>query len=183
MNRLSFAIDAVGGGGALKHTQFIALRSKDAIVDQFRERSGTRPDVEVERPSIRINVRVHKGRASLSLDLAGTPLHRRGWRQGTGEAPLKENLACAMLLRAGWPAIAATGGALVDPMCGAGTLLILQDVSGFARAEPEEFAAAMDTLADAADYWRGEHNALLVIAELATPMLAPELSEISYPAR
>ena len=66
---------------------------------------------------------------------------------------------------------------------GAGTLLILQDVSGFARAEPEEFAAAMDTLADAADYWKGEHKALLVIAELATPMLAPELSEISYPAR
>lgn len=120
----TFAIDAVGGGAALKHTQFIALRAKDAIVDQFRERTGARPDVDVERPSIRINVRVHRGRASLSLDLAGTPLHRRGWRQGTGEAPLKENLACAMLLRAGWPAIAANGGALVDPMCGAGTLLI-----------------------------------------------------------
>ncbi len=120
----TFAIDAVGGGAALKHTQFIALRCKDAIVDQFRERTGTRPDVDVERPSIRINVRVHKGRASLSLDLAGTPLHRRGWRQGQGDAPLKENLACAMLLRAGWPAIAATGGALVDPMCGAATLLI-----------------------------------------------------------
>lgn len=120
----TFAIDAVGGGGALRHTQFIALRTKDAIVDQFRERSGTRPDVDVERPSIRINVRVHKARASIAIDLAGLPLHRRGWRQGTGEAPLKENLACAMLLRAGWPAIAAEGGALIDPMCGAGTLLI-----------------------------------------------------------
>ena len=120
----TFAIDAVGGGGALRHTQFIALRTKDAIVDQFRERSGTRPDVDVERPSIRINVRVHKARASIALDLAGLPLHRRGWRQGTGEAPLKENLACAMLLRAGWPAIAVEGGALIDPMCGAGTLLI-----------------------------------------------------------
>ncbi|TCO40393.1 bifunctional 23S rRNA (guanine(2069)-N(7))-methyltransferase RlmK/23S rRNA (guanine(2445)-N(2))-methyltransferase RlmL [Dokdonella fugitiva] len=120
----TFAIDAVGSSGALRHTQFIALRTKDAIVDQFRERSGTRPDVDVEEPSIRINVRVHKGRASIALDLAGLPLHRRGWRQGTGEAPLKENLACAMLLRAGWPAIAAEGGALVDPMCGAGTLLI-----------------------------------------------------------
>jgi 23S rRNA (guanine2445-N2)-methyltransferase / 23S rRNA (guanine2069-N7)-methyltransferase len=120
----TFAIDAVGGGGALRHTQFIALRTKDAIVDQFRERSGARPDVDVERPSIRVNVRVHKGRASIALDLAGLPLHRRGWRQGTGEAPLKENLACAMLLRAGWPAIAADGGALVDPMCGAGTLLV-----------------------------------------------------------
>jgi 23S rRNA (guanine2445-N2)-methyltransferase / 23S rRNA (guanine2069-N7)-methyltransferase len=120
----SFAIDAVGGGGALKHTQFVALRSKDAIVDQFRERTGERPNIDVERPSIRLNVRLHKGRANLSLDLSGTPLHRRGWRQGQGEAPLKENLACAMLLRAGWPAIAAAGGALVDPMCGAATLLI-----------------------------------------------------------
>ena len=120
----SFAVDAVGGGGALKHTQYVALRTKDAIVDQFRERCGARPDIDVERPSIRVNVRLHKGRASLSLDLAGTPLHRRGWRQGTGEAPLKENLACAMLLRAGWPTPVANGGALVDPMCGAGTLLI-----------------------------------------------------------
>jgi RNAse (barnase) inhibitor barstar len=64
----------------------------------------------------------------------------------------------------------------------AGTLLILQDASGFARAEPEEFAAATDTLADAADYWKGEHKALLVVAELATPTLAPELPEISCPA-
>ncbi len=85
---------------------------------------ATRPNVDVERPSIRINVRLHKDRATVSLDLSGTPLHRRGWRQGQGDAPLKENLACAMLLRAGWPAVFAAGGALVDPMCGAGTLLI-----------------------------------------------------------
>jgi 23S rRNA (guanine2445-N2)-methyltransferase / 23S rRNA (guanine2069-N7)-methyltransferase len=120
----SFAIDAVGSTPALRHTQFVALRSKDAIVDQFRERGGTRPSVDVERPSIRLNVRLHKNRATVSLDLSGTPLHRRGWRQGQGDAPLKENLACAMLLRAGWPAIHAAGGSLVDPMCGAGTLLI-----------------------------------------------------------
>ncbi len=120
----SFAIDAVGSTSALRHTQFVALRSKDAIVDQFRERDGTRPDVQVERPSIRLNVRLHRERATVSLDLSGTPLHRRGWRQGQGDAPLKENLACAMLLRAGWPAIHAAGGSLVDPMCGAGTLLI-----------------------------------------------------------
>jgi 23S rRNA (guanine2445-N2)-methyltransferase / 23S rRNA (guanine2069-N7)-methyltransferase len=119
-----FAVDAVGGSSALNNTQFVALRTKDAIVDQFRRETGTRPDVDVERPSIRVNVRLHRQRATVSLDLAGTPLHRRGWRQGQGEAPLKENLACAMLLRAGWPAIAAAGGALVDPMCGSGTLPI-----------------------------------------------------------
>lgn len=120
----SFAVDAVGASSALNNTQFIALRTKDAIVDQFRRNAGTRPDVAVERPSIRLNVRLHRNRATVSLDLSGTPLHRRGWRQGQGEAPLKENLACAMLLRAGWPAIAAAGGALVDPMCGSGTLPI-----------------------------------------------------------
>ena len=120
----SFAVDAVGGSGTLRNTQFIALRAKDAVVDQFRERTGVRPDIEVERPSIRLNLRLHKGRVSLALDLSGIPLHRRGWRQGQGEAPLKENLACAMLLRAGWPAIHAGGGALVDPMCGAATLPI-----------------------------------------------------------
>ncbi|MFC5488191.1 bifunctional 23S rRNA (guanine(2069)-N(7))-methyltransferase RlmK/23S rRNA (guanine(2445)-N(2))-methyltransferase RlmL [Dokdonella soli] len=120
----TFAVDAVGGASALKHTQYIALRTKDAIVDQFRERTGERPNVEVDQPSIRLNVRLHRERATVSLDLSGTPLHRRGWRQGQGDAPLKENLACAMLLRAGWPAIHAAGGALVDPMCGAGTLLI-----------------------------------------------------------
>ena len=120
----TFAIDAVSGASALHHTQYIALRSKDAIVDQFRERTGTRPSIDVERPSIRLNVRLYRDRATLSLDLAGTPLHRRGWRQGQGEAPLKENLASAMLLRAGWPAVSASGGTLLDPMCGAGTLLI-----------------------------------------------------------
>lgn len=120
----TFAVAAVSSASALHHTQYIALRSKDALVDQFRERTGERPNVDVEQPSIRINVRIHRDRATVSIDLSGTPLHRRGWRQGQGDAPLKENLACAMLLRAGWPAVFAAGGALVDPMCGAGTLLI-----------------------------------------------------------
>ncbi|MEO7430953.1 MAG: bifunctional 23S rRNA (guanine(2069)-N(7))-methyltransferase RlmK/23S rRNA (guanine(2445)-N(2))-methyltransferase RlmL [Dokdonella sp.] len=120
----TFAIDAVSGASALTHTQYVALRSKDAIVDQFRDRTGERPNIDVERPSIRINVRLYRNRATVSMDLSGTPLHRRGWRQGQGDAPLKENLACAMLLRSGWPAIHAAGGALMDPMCGGGTLLI-----------------------------------------------------------
>lgn len=120
----TFAVDAVSGASALTHTQYIALRSKDAIVDQFRKRTGERPNIDVAQPSIRINVRLYRNQATLSLDLSGTPLHRRGWRQGQGEAPLKENLACAMLLRAGWPEVHAAGGALLDPMCGAATLLI-----------------------------------------------------------
>lgn len=120
----TFSVDAVGGSGALRHSQFVALRVKDAIADQFRERHGARPNVDTAQPSVRVNVRIHKGRAGVALDLAGTPLHRRGWRQGTGEAPLKENLAAAILLRADWPRIARERGALIDPMCGSATLLI-----------------------------------------------------------
>ena len=120
----TFSIDAVTAQSKLTHSQFVALRAKDAIVDQFRQRGGTRPDVDTDEPDVRINVRLRRDRATVSIDLAGTPLHRRGWREVQGEAPLKENLAAAMLLRAGWPAIYAEGGALLDPMCGSGTLLI-----------------------------------------------------------
>jgi 23S rRNA (guanine2445-N2)-methyltransferase / 23S rRNA (guanine2069-N7)-methyltransferase len=120
----TLAVDAVSHSSALRHTRYLAQKVKDAVVDQFRERSGMRPGVELEQPSIRLNLLLRKDRALLSLDLSGTPLHRRGYRVGQGEAPLKENLACAMLLRAQWPAIFAEGGALVDPMCGSGTLLI-----------------------------------------------------------
>ena len=120
----TLAVDAVSNASLLRHTRYLAQKVKDAVVDQFRERDGERPGVDLERPSIRLNLLLRKDRALLSLDLSGTPLHRRGYRVGQGEAPLKENLACAMLLRATWPAIHAAGGALVDPMCGSGTLLI-----------------------------------------------------------
>ncbi|MGH8146931.1 MAG: bifunctional 23S rRNA (guanine(2069)-N(7))-methyltransferase RlmK/23S rRNA (guanine(2445)-N(2))-methyltransferase RlmL [Rhodanobacteraceae bacterium] len=120
----TLAIDASGSAGSVTHSVFAAQKAKDAIVDQCRERFDTRPDVQPERPAVRLNLRLHKGRATVSLDLSGEPLHRRGWRREQGEAPLKENLACAMLLRARWPEIYAQGGGLVDPMCGSGTLLI-----------------------------------------------------------
>jgi 23S rRNA (guanine2445-N2)-methyltransferase / 23S rRNA (guanine2069-N7)-methyltransferase len=120
----TLAIDAIGTTSELKHTQYTAQRVKDAIVDQFRDSVGTRPGVDLERPSVRINVRLHRNVATVSLDLSGAPLHRRGWRRGQGEAPLKENLAAAMLIRGGWREAFANGGALVDPMCGSATLLI-----------------------------------------------------------
>ena len=109
---------------AITHTHYGALKVKDAIVDQFRERTGVRPSVATDEPDVRINVYVHADVASLSLDLSGESLHRRGYRVDTVTAPLKENLAAAILLRAGWPAIAREGGALVDLMCGSGTLPI-----------------------------------------------------------
>ena len=120
----SFAIDAVGKAEGLVHSQYVALKAKDAIVDQFREATGTRPDVDPEHPDLRIHVHLKRGQATVSIDFAGTPLHQRGWRIGQGAAPLKENLGAAMLIRAGWPAIHAAGGPLVDPFCGSGTLLI-----------------------------------------------------------
>lgn len=120
----TFAVDAVGSTRGIVNTQFAALRVKDAIVDQFRETTGQRPDVATERPALRVNLVLRRGKAILGIDLSGTPLHQRGYRLGRGIAPLKENLAAAMLLRAGWPAIHAAGGGLVDPLCGSGTLLI-----------------------------------------------------------
>jgi 23S rRNA (guanine2445-N2)-methyltransferase / 23S rRNA (guanine2069-N7)-methyltransferase len=120
----TLAVDAHVSGDAITHARYAAQRVKDAVVDILRQRSGARPDVDVESPDVRINLVVRKGRATVSIDLGGGPLHRRGWRRAQGEAPLKENLAAAVLLRGGWPALYREGGALLDPMCGSGTLLI-----------------------------------------------------------
>jgi len=120
----TFAVDAGTAMSKLTHSQFVGLRVKDAVVDQFRQRDGSRPGIDTDEPDVRLNVRLRRDRATLSLDLAGSPLHRRGWREEQGDAPLKENLAAAMLLRGRWPEVYAAGGALLDPMCGSGTLLI-----------------------------------------------------------
>ncbi|MEK7711701.1 MAG: bifunctional 23S rRNA (guanine(2069)-N(7))-methyltransferase RlmK/23S rRNA (guanine(2445)-N(2))-methyltransferase RlmL, partial [Pseudomonadota bacterium] len=120
----TLAVDFNAYRSAITHTHYGALKVKDAIVDQFRERTGVRPSVATNEPDVRINVYVHADVASLSIDLSGESLHRRGYRADTVTAPLKENLAAAILLRAGWPAIAREGGALVDLMCGSGTLPI-----------------------------------------------------------
>lgn len=101
-----------------------ALKVKDAIVDQIRDETGRRPSVDTESPDLRINVYEHAGRATISIDLSGDSLHRRGWRPVGVDAPLKENLAAAILVLADWPAQAAAGAPLVDPMCGSGTLPI-----------------------------------------------------------
>lgn len=120
----TLAVDAHVSGPALTHERYAAQRVKDAIVDRMRAAHGVRPSVDTEAPDLRLSLVVRKGKALLAVDLGGGPLHRRGWRQSQGEAPLKENLAAGMLLRGGWPKIYAEGGALLDPMCGSGTLLI-----------------------------------------------------------
>ena len=120
----TLAVHADSARSGIDHGKFAALKIKDAIVDQFREHIGSRPDVDTERPDVALYCHLFRDQATLSLDLSGDSLHRRGYRAEGGAAPLKETLAAAILLRAGWPAIAADGGALLDPLCGSGTLPI-----------------------------------------------------------
>ena len=120
----TFVVDFSGSNRAITHTQFGAQKTKDAVVDQFVWRCGKRPSIDLKNPDWRLNVHLARDQAQVSIDLAGDSLHRRGYRLQGGIAPLKENLAAALLMRADWPGIAARGGALLDPMCGSGTLLI-----------------------------------------------------------
>lgn len=120
----SLAVEFSGNGSGIDNTHFGALKVKDAIVDKLRTAGGERPSIDKLNPDLRIHLRLERGEAILSLDLSGHSLHQRGYRLQQGAAPLKENLAAALLLRAGWPRIAAAGGALADPMCGVGTFLV-----------------------------------------------------------
>ncbi len=121
----SFAVSfSAKNAPAINNTHFGALKVKDAIVDQMRAKFNVRPSINTGQPHIRVNVYLHGEIAQLSLDLSGESLHRRGYRDINIKAPIKENLAAAMLLRSGWPHIAKQGGSLLDPMCGSGTLLL-----------------------------------------------------------
>lgn len=130
----SLAVDFAAKGANGFHSHYAALRVKDAVVDQFNHRFGRRPDVDTRKPHIRIDVFMNHSQATLSLNLAGESLHRRGYRLQAGEAPLKENLAAALLLRAGWPRMARAHRPLLDPMCGSGTLLIEAALMAMDRA-------------------------------------------------
>jgi 23S rRNA (guanine2445-N2)-methyltransferase / 23S rRNA (guanine2069-N7)-methyltransferase len=120
----TFAVRFDGSLAGITHSQYGALKVKDAIADRFTRRLGRRPDVDPEHPDLLIHCYAFRGSAALAIDLSGGSLHRRGYREQGAAAPLKENLAAAILLRAGWPGLAAEGAALLDPMCGSGTLVI-----------------------------------------------------------
>jgi len=120
----TLSVDAHVSGDAITHARYAAQRVKDAVVDTLRAQGQERPSVDVDHPDVRINLSLRKGRATISIDLGGGPMHRRGWRNVQNDAPLKENLAAAVLMRGGWPKMYHEGGALLDPMCGSGTLLI-----------------------------------------------------------
>lgn len=118
--RQTFAIKAAGSTETLNHTGFVALKVKDAIVDQIRQRQGKRPSVDPENADVRVFVYLARDRASVYLDISGEPLHLRGYRKATGEAPLRETLAAALLRMSEWD----RKTPLMDPMCGSGTIAI-----------------------------------------------------------
>lgn len=120
----TLAVSFKGMGPGLRHTGFGAQRVKDAVVDRLRDLRGTRPSVDLDRPDLQISAVLKNGKLSLGLDLVGRPLHQRGYRVRSVPAPLKENLAAAMLMLAEWPRLVGGDAALVDPLCGSGTLLI-----------------------------------------------------------
>jgi 23S rRNA (guanine2445-N2)-methyltransferase / 23S rRNA (guanine2069-N7)-methyltransferase len=120
----TLAVQFVSVNSQISHTLFGAQKVKDAIVDQLRDQSGQRPSVSKDQPDVSVYAYVQKDVATISLDLSGESLHKRAYRLAMGAAPLKENLAAALLLQAGWAEIAKQGGSLLDPMCGSGTLLI-----------------------------------------------------------
>ncbi len=119
-NDKTFAVDAVVFSEEFRHSKFVSYKVKDAIVDQFREKTGSRPNISVANPDIRLNIHIAEDKCTLSLDSSGESLHRRGYRQETMEAPLNEVLAAGMILMTGWHGETD----FIDPMCGSGTLLI-----------------------------------------------------------
>ena len=116
----TFSVDSVVYSEEFRNSRFVTYKVKDAIVDQFREATGTRPNISVSNPDIRLNIHIAEDQATLSLDSSGESLHRRGYRQESVEAPLNEVLAAGMILMSGWKA----DTDFIDPMCGSGTLLI-----------------------------------------------------------
>lgn len=116
----SFAVDSVVFSEEFRHSKFVSYKVKDAIVDQFREKTGQRPNISVANPDIRLNMHIAEDQCTLSLDSSGESLHRRGYRQESVEAPLNEVLAAGMILMTGWKGETD----FIDPMCGSGTLLI-----------------------------------------------------------
>ncbi|WP_110643078.1 bifunctional 23S rRNA (guanine(2069)-N(7))-methyltransferase RlmK/23S rRNA (guanine(2445)-N(2))-methyltransferase RlmL [Salinicola sp. CPA57] len=152
----TLAVDFHGHSAAIRHTRFGAQVVKDGVVDALREAGWERPAIDPREADVRLYAHLHKGQLLVGIDLVGASLHQRGYRRDAGHAPLKENLAAALLVRADWPARARRGEPLVDPMCGAGTLLIeaaMMAADVAPQLNRESFA--FETLADVdAEGWQ-----------------------------
>lgn len=115
----TFVIDVTLFSDHFNHSQFVALKAKDAIVDQFRDKFGKRPSIDKGHPDVRINLHIHNDQVSVALDTSGASLHHRGYRTATNIAPINEVLAAGMLVLSGWDG----SSDFLDPMCGSGTIL------------------------------------------------------------
>lgn len=116
----TLAIDATIHSERFTHSKYIAQKTKDAIVDRFRDKFGKRPDVDLDFPTLRVNIHIEKEFCTVSLDSSGQSLHKRGYKTATNIAPINEVLAAGMLLHSGWEGQCD----FLDPMCGSGTILI-----------------------------------------------------------
>ena len=115
----TFVIDSTVHSDKFNHTEFVSQKTKDAIVDQFRNRTGQRPSVDKDYPDLRINIHIDKDQCSVAIDTSGASLHHRGYRTATNIAPINEVLAAGMVMLSGWEG----QGDFLDPMCGSGTIL------------------------------------------------------------
>ena len=140
--RHTLRVDTTAQRSPLRSLNFAALRVKDAVCDQLRERAGERPNVDTHAPDLQLVLHLAATRATLYVDASGEPLFKRGWREDKGDAPLKETLAAAMLAAAGWRGTPNAGGALHDPCCGSGTIAIAaaQIACGIAPGLKRRFA-------------------------------------------
>ena len=116
----TLAIDSVVNSDLFTHSQYVSQKAKDAIVDQFRAKHGERPSVDLDKPTIRINLHIFKDVCTISLDSSGESLHKRGYRDKTNLAPINEVLAAGLVMLSGWD----KRTNFIDPMCGSGTIVI-----------------------------------------------------------
>ncbi len=168
-----FRVDATLQRSRIRHSGFAALKVKDAIVDRVRASAGKRPDVDRDRPDVRVRARVLEGQVTFALDLAGRPLHERGWRERAGEAPMKETLAAAVVRASGWDG----ARPLYDPFCGGGTIGIeaawkalrrapgLDGAFAFTRWPSHDEGAWARQLEEARDLQRRELEAPIVLSD------------------
>ena len=149
-----FRVAFSGENDAIRNTLYGIQRVKDGIVDRLRSPEGERPNVDTSEPDLSVSARLHRGEVQIGIDLSGQSLHKRGYRTEKGIAPVRENLAAALLIRAGWPEIASQGGDLTDPMCGSGTLLVEGAMMACDRAP------GLEREAYGFNRWLGHHPAL-----------------------
>jgi putative N6-adenine-specific DNA methylase len=163
----TFVIDATVHSDYFKHSQFVAQKTKDAIVDQFRKQTGMRPSVDKDHPDLRINIHIDREYVTVSLDTSGDSLHHRGYRTATNIAPINEVLAAGMLLLSGWNG----QGDFLDPMCGSGT--ILAEAAMIACNIP----ASINRKEFAFEKWKDWDNELF---EVVTESLLKRVREFHY---